>query len=145
MSLATPLRPATRPRGGAAAGRAAEPAPRLRVVGAPPSTHRRLPFAASCAALLALTLVALLLLNITLARGAYRLHALEQQQGLLKEQQQALSERLAAEAAPGRLAERAAALGMVPNRTPAMLRLQDGAVLGEPAPATAPPPPPEAP
>lgn len=142
MSLATPMRPASR------GARSPEPhrnAPRLRVVSAPPSTHRRIPFAASCAALLALTLVALLLLNITLARGAYRLHALEQQQDLLKEEQQALSERLAAEAAPGRLAERAAALGMVPNPSPVMLRLEDGVVLGEGVPATAPPPAPAAP
>lgn len=142
MSLATPLRPAARPT------RSAQPrrsAPRLRVISAPPSTRRRVPFAASCAALLALTLVALLLLNITLARGAYRVHALEQQQDLLKEEQQGLSERLAAEAAPARLAQRAAALGMVPNPNPAMLRLEDGAVLGEPEPATAPPPAPAAP
>lgn len=141
MSPAAPLRAPGRVRQPAAAD-LRRPAPRLRVITAPPSTRRRVPFAASCAALLALTLVALLLLNIALSRGAYQVHELEERQALLAEQQQALSERLAAEAAPGRLAQRAAALGMVPNESPALLRLADGAVLGSPEPATAPPPPP---
>jgi hypothetical protein len=124
---------------------ARRPSPRLRVVSAPPATRSRVPFAAACAGLLAATLVALLMLNIALSRGAYQVHELEAQRALLSEQQQALSERLAAEAAPGRLAERAAGLGMVTNPNPALLRLSDGAVLGSPAPATAPPPPPATP
>lgn len=119
--------------------------PRLRVITAPPSTRRRLPFAASCAALLALTLVALLQLNIALSRGAYELHELEARQALLVEDQQYLAERLAEQASPARLAERAAALGMVTNPNPALLRLEDGVVLGDPQPAAAPPPPPAAP
>ncbi|MFP5335224.1 MAG: hypothetical protein ACLGIV_07915 [Actinomycetes bacterium] len=129
-----------------AAGRA-EPrratGPRLRVVTAPPSPRGAASFAAGCAALLAVTLVALLMLNITLSRGAYQVHELESRRDQLAERQQALEERLAVEAAPGRLADRAAALGMVPNPNPAVLRLEDGAVLGSPAPA--PPPPPSAP
>lgn len=140
---------ATTPAG--AASTAAAPAraprraapPRLRVVTAPPSTRSTVPFAAACAALLAVTLVGLLLLNITLSRGAYQVHEMEARRALLAEREQALSERLAAEAAPARLAERAAALGMVPNPNPAVLRLTDGAVLGAPAPA--PPPPAAAP
>ena len=140
MSPATaPLR-ASRPRPADAGG-----GPRLRVISAPPSTRRRLPFAASCAALLALTLVALLQLNIALSRGAYELHELEARQALLAEDQQYLAERLAEQASPARLAERAAALGMVTNPTPALLRLEDGVVLGDPQPASAPPPPPAAP
>jgi hypothetical protein len=103
------------------------------------------PFAAACVAVLGLTLVALLMLNISLSRGAFELHELEQQQALLADQQQALTEQIAAEASPGRLSEKAAGLGMVPNPNPVFLRLSDGAVLGTPAPATAPPPPPATP
>jgi hypothetical protein len=119
--------------------------PRLAVV-APPPVRSRGPFALVCAALLAGTLVSLLLLNIALSRGSYREHELEQRRADLADQQQALSERLAAEAAPGRLAQRAAALGMVSNPNPVFLRLSDGAVLGAPTPAPAlPSPPPPAP
>jgi hypothetical protein len=158
MSPAAPLRTSARPRTSwVPSGAPRSPRPgaggdnrrgtgrRLRLVSAPPSPRRRLPFAATCAGLLALTLVSLLMLNISLSRGAYQLHELEQRQSALTEEQQALSERLAAEAAPGRLAERAAALGMVRGPNPGLLRLADGAVLGDPAPASAAPPSPAAP
>jgi hypothetical protein len=114
--------------------------PRLKVVAAPPSARSRLPFSAACVGLLGMTLVALLMLNISLSRGAYQVHELELQRALLAEQQQALSGQLAHEASPGRLAERAAGLGMVPNPHPAFVRLSDGAVLGTPTPAPPPAP-----
>jgi len=145
--VAAPARTPSAARGVAAPARAPRraPSPRLRVVVAPPSTRSRVPFAVSCAALLVVTLVGLLMLNINLSRGAFQVHELEQRRTLLAERQQALEERLAAEAAPGRLADRATALGMVTNPNPAVLRLSDGAVLGAPAPAPAPPPAVEAP
>lgn len=115
--------------------------PRLRVVEPAPSTRRRLPFAAVCAAVLALGLVALLLTNIALSRGAYDIQALQRESTQLSEQEQELTERLAAQASPGRLSEQAAALGMVAGAEPGFLRLADGAVLGAPAPAVGAPPP----
>jgi hypothetical protein len=117
------------------------PPVRLKVIAAPPSTRSRVPFAALCGLVLVGTLVTLLMLNIALARGAYQVHELEQRSALLAERQQALSERLAAEAAPGALADRAAALGMVHNPNPAFLRLEDGARLGSAEPAPKPPAP----
>lgn len=125
--------------------------PRLRVVSPPATSRSRLPYAAACTAVLAVTLVALLMMNIALSRTSFAVHELEQQRALLVEQEQALSEQLALEGSPGRLAERARALGMVPNPQPAFVRLSDGAVLGSPEPAVAPespapePPVPESP
>ena len=113
-------------------------APSLRVVAPPPATRRRLPFAATCAAILVSSLIGLLLLNIALTRGAYDVQALRSQATLLSEREQALAERLATEAAPARLSERATELGMVPSTSPAFIRLSDGAVLGVPQPAEAP-------
>lgn len=166
MSLAAPS-PATPSPGGSASGRSASgvsspqvqpprvsprtPPPRLRVLAPPPATRRRLPFAAACVAILVLSLLGLLLLNIALTRGAYDVQGLQREATLLGEREQALTERLSAEAAPGRLSERAAALGMVPSTSPAFIRLSDGAVLGVPqaaeppaAPTVAAPPAPSA-
>lgn len=90
-------------------------------------------------AILVLSLLGLLLLNIALTRGAYDVQGLRQEATLLSEREQALTERLAAEAAPGRLSERATGMGMVPSTSPAFIRLSDGALLGVPQPAEAPP------
>ena len=81
---------------------------------------------------------AVLLMNIALTRGAYDVQGVQRDVTLLSEREQALTERLAAEAAPARLSERATALGMVPSTSPAFIRLSDGAVLGVPQPAEAP-------
>ncbi|MFC5998359.1 hypothetical protein ACFP6A_06450 [Quadrisphaera sp. GCM10027208] len=135
-SAATPV-PRQRTTPSTSPGRRGAP-PRLQVVRAPAGRRRTVPFVAVVAALLASTLVALLMLNIALSRGAFTVHELERRSDLLAEEQQALAERLAVEASPARLAERAAGLGMVPNENPAGLRLEDGAVLGTPAPAAPP-------
>ena len=137
MSLTAPIAPPqpSRPR------RPHVPAPRLRVVAPPPATRRRLPFAAACAGILAACLLGLLLLNIALTRGAYDVDTLRRQAALLSEREQALTEQLAAAAAPQLLSERATALGMVPSTNPAFIRLSDGAILGAPQPAEAPPAP----
>ena len=113
------------------------PSPRLRVV-PPPSTRRRLPFAAVCAAVLAMSLLGLLMLNISLTRGAYDVNSLQREATLLGEREQTIAEQLAGQAAPQRLADRAAELGMVPSTNPAFIRLSDGAILGVPQPAQAP-------
>ncbi|RIX27657.1 hypothetical protein [Amnibacterium setariae] len=74
--------------------------------------------------------VAQLLLSIGTANGAYRLAELQQRSDVLARQQQVQAESLQALAAPQRLAARAAALGMVPDDSPAYLDARTGKVLG---------------
>jgi len=71
-----------------------------------------------------------LLLSIGTANGAYRLAALEQHSDVLARQQQVQAESLQALGAPQHLAARAAALGMVPDDSPAYLDASSGKVLG---------------
>lgn len=111
---------------------------RLRVVEAPRLPRSPLPFAALCAAVLALGLVTVLLLNIRLSSGSYEVHELEARSALLSEQREALAEQLDARSSPQALTSQATALGMVVNPSPAFVRLSDGAVLGVPEPAPAP-------
>jgi len=139
-------RPASRP---APAARATAPArraedrehaaPRVRLVAPPASSRRRLPFGALCGAVLLLSLLAVLLLNISLSHGAYELHEVQGQQQDAGERRQMLSEQLERTEAPEELGRRAAALGMVPAGTAAFVRLPEGEVLGAPAPAPEPP------
>jgi hypothetical protein len=71
-----------------------------------------------------------LLLSIGTANGAYRLAELQQHSDVLARQQQVQAESLQALAAPQHLAARAAALGMVPDDSPAYLDATSGKVLG---------------
>jgi hypothetical protein len=105
---------------------------RLRVVTPPAPVRTRTPFVLLCAGVLIGGLLGLLMLNITLSRGAYDRHALTVQSANLSDAEQALSQQVALAAAPQRLEERARSLGMVPAENPAFLRLSDGTVLGVP-------------
>ncbi len=122
-----------RPRGPARA-----PRPSLRVVAAPVSERSRSLFVGGCLALLIGGLLTLLMLNIALAQGSFRLHDLTLASRLLTDQAQALNEDIAVQAAPAQLAKKAAALGMVPSGSVAFLRLSDGKILGVATPAAAP-------
>jgi hypothetical protein len=134
-----PARPIIRP-----VGRERPQPPRLRVVA--PTTHRSATgLALVCVALLGGGLLVLLLLNISIGKGAYTLTRLEGQQRQLAEQQQSLSERVDAAGAPQKLAATARKLGMVPEPNAAFVRVPDGRVVGTPAIATAPPKPTPAP
>ncbi|WP_344554350.1 hypothetical protein, partial [Pseudokineococcus marinus] len=149
-------RPAPRPPAGAAAvtARAAAPArplpgregagreaaaPRVRLVAPPASSRRRLPFGALCAVVVLASLLAVLLLNISLSHGAYELHDVQARQQQAGERRQALTEQVQRSAAPEELGRRAAELGMVPSGTTGFVRLPEGVVVGAPAPAPAPP------
>ena len=83
----------------------------------------------------ALIVVAQLILSVALTQGAYEIDRYELRQAELALQQQKLSEDLDRVESPQFLAMNAEALGMVPNTSPVYLRLSDGAVLGQPAPA----------
>lgn len=131
MSTAYAFDPVRRP----APARPLETAP---LVAAPPmAAPRALPVArpkvlAAAAVLAGATCVvaAQLLLSIGTAHGAYRLAALEQRSDVLSRQQQVQAESLQSLAAPQHLAARAAALGMVPDDSPAYLDARTGRVLG---------------
>jgi hypothetical protein len=110
---------------------------RLAVVRGGPGNAPRLPFAALVLTVLALGLVGLLLLNTSLQQGAFYARDLEARAQTLGQQREALRVHVSALREPQRVAEKAAALGMVPNPSPAFLRLSDGQVLGNPEPAGA--------
>jgi hypothetical protein len=89
-------------------------------------------------AVLLIGLLVMLLVNTSLAQGAFRVSELTRQAAELSQQEQQLAGALAVEANPARLEERARALGMVPQDVPAFLRLSDGTILGTPTPQRAP-------
>lgn len=114
---------------------APDPGPQLQVVTPPVAERRRLPFVIGCTALMVASLLGLLVLNISLSRGAYVVHDLQERSTALAEREQHLSEELAARAAPAQLSGEARRLGMVPAGAPAFIRLSDGKILGTPRPA----------
>lgn len=114
--------------------------PRLRVLPRARQRAARVPFALVVLFVIGAGLIGLLLLNTVLAQGAFVLHDLQNSTVTLGDREQELARTVAAEEAPAVLAQRAAALGMVPGGDPAFLRLSDGKILGKPKPALAPPP-----
>ena len=115
--------------------------PRLRVVAAPEHARSRAGVVVASVALLVAGLVTVLLVQMSLERGAYALQREQSQARVLGEQQQALQEELERLQAPQNLAKKAAEFGMVPAPNPAFLRVRDGKVLGVPAPGVAVPSP----
>lgn len=102
------------------------------------ATRRRAakaPFVLLVVALLAVGLVALLMLNTSLNEGAFTLQRLQSRSDGLRDDIQAAQQQVNAAAAPGTLAQRAKALGMVPNTSPGFLDLRTGRILGDPRPA----------
>lgn len=114
----------------------------LRVVAAPRRRAPRLPFVLLVAGLLGSGLISLLLINTALAQGAFVAGDLQARSAALADREQALEQQVAALESPSSLASRAEALGMVPSVNPVFIRAADGAVLGVPEAAKAPPPPP---
>ena len=87
--------------------------PRLRVVSAARHTRSRAGLVVVCVALLVLGLVGLLLLDVSLERGAYDLQAQNQRAEVLREQAQQLRGEIVAQEAPQNLEKNARAQGMV--------------------------------
>lgn len=115
----------------------AAPRPRLRVVRAPAHARTRVPFVVLCMAILVGALLGALVLNTTMAQGEYERYALQTRLAQSAQSQQQMRGDLEELAAPAQLAAAAGALGMVPTTTGGYLRLEDGVVLGNPAPAGA--------
>lgn len=76
-------------------------------------------------------MVVILVINTSLAQGAFTVSELQTQRATLTQQEQALSEDVAAAAAPESLEQRARALGMVPSQTPVFLTLPSGKIVGK--------------
>lgn len=89
--------------------------------------------------ILVLGMVMLLVLNTTLASGAFEISALQSQQRDLAVKEQRLLQDVARAEAPESLQAKARQLGMVPVASPVFLRLADGKVLGIPQAAQADP------
>lgn len=111
-------------------------------------------FAGICMALLATGLVSLLMMNTALASGSFQLKALQGRSGELADTEDQLTQAIDDLRSPRTLAGRAQALGMVPARSMAFVRLSDGKVIGVAEPAgpdqrltvvTSPVPPPDPP
>ena len=87
--------------------------------------------------ILLLGLISLLVINTSLAQGAFRVSELTKQATELTQQRQALEKQLAEQQMPAVLEQRARAMGMIPHSVPVFLRLSDGAILGKAIPQVA--------
>jgi len=119
--------------------RSPAPRPERRLRPAPQPNGRakpRLAYAVIALGGVAVIVVAQLLLSIAVAQGAYEIDGYQVRQAELEREHQKLAEDLDRVESPQYLAKNAEALGMVPNANPVYLRLSDGAVLGQPTPAT---------
>ena len=114
------VRPASRER----------PQPRLRVV-APARRRSAGGLALLSVGLLGVGLFVLLMLNISIGKGAYALTELQRQQQQLAQDRQALAEQVEAASAPDKLAAQARRLGMVPNPNPVFVEVPNGKIQGE--------------
>jgi cell division protein FtsB len=108
---------------------------RLTVVPRRSAPATRAPFVTLVTLLLMGGVVGLLLFNTSMQQASFTATSLEETATTLDAREQALEMQLHQLRDPQRVAERAKRLGMVPAGSPAFLRLSDGAVLGNPAPA----------
>jgi hypothetical protein len=92
-------------------------------------------FALVVTGLLVAGMVVILVINTSLAQGAFTVSELQVQEATLTQQEQALSQVVAAAGAPESLEQRARSLGMVPSENPVFLSVPSGRVLGKPKPA----------
>jgi hypothetical protein len=111
----------------AIAGGAAQRGRRLDVVRAPLHSKSRVPFLVLCATLMIVSLVTVLVLNTTLARGSYEMSKLQGQVAQTAQDVQGLQEDLSA--AETDLDDKARSLGMVPAENPTMISVRTGKVV----------------
>lgn len=95
----------------------------------------RVPFVALVSLLLVAGVAGLLCFNTSMQQASFTATALEKQAQALDAEEQSLTMALDALRDPQRVALRAKDMGMVPPSSPAFIRLADGKVLGNPAPA----------
>ena len=88
-------------------------------------------FALIVTGLLIVGMVVILVINTTIAQGAFTVSELQAQQATLTQQEQELSRSFADAAAPDALEQKARAMGMVPSESPVFLN-PDGSIVGKP-------------
>ena len=96
----------------------------------------RVPFVTLVSLLLVAGVAGLLFFNTSMQQVSFKATALENRAEVLDAQRQGLQMDLDHLRNPQRVATQAKEMGMVPPAGPAFLRLSDGAVLGQPTPAT---------
>ncbi len=114
-------------------------AERARLTVVPRTTARRaarVPFVALVSLLLVGGVAGLLFFNTSMQQVSFTATAMEQRAQALAAKQQGLQMDLDALRDPQRVAQQAQRMGMVPQTSPAFIRLSDGKVLGKPVPAT---------
>lgn len=125
-----PARPAPRCRPDLAAVPGTGGTSRLEAVRAPLRATSRVPFLLLCMTILVGALVAVLLLNVAMARGSYEHTDLGREVDQAQQDIQARQSEL--RAAESDLPRRAAALGMVDAQPPRMIELSTGRVVSGP-------------
>ena len=108
---------------------------RLTVVPRRSTRAARVPFVTLVSLLLVSGVAGLLLFNTSMQQASFTATAMEQRAEVLDAREQSLQMDLERLRDPQRVAVQARAMGMVPPSNPAFLRLSDGKVLGDPAPA----------
>lgn len=111
--------------------------PGLQVVPGTAIVRRGNGFVVVLATMLVIGLVGLLLLNLSMQKGAFELAGVQARTADLTVQQQALDQQLEQMQSTQKLALRATAQGMVPSTDPVFLDLSDGSVIGKQVPAIA--------
>ncbi len=136
MSQQTALRPSARTAAPRPVTRPVRRSAPLRVV--PGAIHRtgNATFAGFCLALMVVGLVSLLMLNTSLAQGAFDLSDLKKASGTLTDTQQQLTASIDGQRSPRSLAAAAQVLGLVPAQSMAFIRLSDGHIVGTAQPAS---------
>ena len=110
---------------------------RLTVVPRVRTRAARVPFVTLVSLLLVSGVVGLLLFNTSMQQASFTATAMEAKAAALDAREQSLQMDLERLRDPQRVAVKARSIGMVPPGSPAFLRLSDGKVLGNPAPAVA--------
>jgi hypothetical protein len=111
--------------------------PRLRVAPPAPVSVPKAPFVAGVLVAVIAGVVGVLVLNTKINENAFRIEALQKQQGTLDRAEAELTQNLAEKESPTSLAAAAKRVGMIPSDHPAIIVLPDGKVIGVPRPASA--------
>ncbi|GMA37158.1 MULTISPECIES: hypothetical protein [Demequina] len=108
---------------------APEPRRHLHAVAAPEQARSIAPFAWTCIAIVLTSLLAVLLINTQMTKGAYERRDLKIEIASLHQQSATLTDQLERNDSPTYLAQRASDLGMEPASTLGSVSIADGAVL----------------
>ncbi|WP_152649715.1 hypothetical protein [Demequina oxidasica] len=101
----------------------------LRAVAAPEQVRSMVPFAWLCVAIVLGSMAAVLILNTTMASGAYERRDLKIEIASLHQERASLVTQLESNSSPQFLANEAADMGMVPAETLGFVSLKDAVVL----------------